>query len=150
MSIRPSIFKLIKTQLDFHKDAFYYEIIQSGTELNYLNGDIHSICFLSSFRHPKEPVCTLSSTPNCQPPLIETIIYARFPNQMPYQQLIEKWVKSKASQRPLIKTALTSFKCFHFLCSQGEKKTESFELTSSLIQQSKDSQSREETIFGGF
>lgn len=54
MFIRPSIFLLMKTQLDFHKDAFYCEIIQSGTELNYLNGDIHSSCFLSSFGHPKE------------------------------------------------------------------------------------------------
>ena len=72
---------------------------------------------------------------------------------MPYQQLIVNSVKSKASQRPFIKTALTSltsFKYFHFLCSQVEKNPESFELTSSLIQQSKDSQSREETIFGDF
>ena len=69
---------------------------------------------------------------------------------MPYQQLIVNSVKSKASQRPLIKTALTSFKCFHFLCSQGERKTESIELTSFLIQQSKDSKSREETILETF
>lgn len=73
MFIRPSIFLLMKTQLDFHKDAFYCEIIQSGTELNYLNRDIHSSCFLSSFGHPKEAICTLSSTPNCQPPLIESV-----------------------------------------------------------------------------
>ena len=51
---------------------------------------------------------------------------------MPYQQLIVNSVKSKASQRPLIKTVLTSFKCFHFLCSQGERKTESIELRASL------------------
>ena len=141
----------MKTQFDFHKDAFYCEIIQFATELNYLNGDIHSSCFLSSFGHLKEPVCTLFSTTNCQPPLIESFFNeARFHNQMPYQQLIVNSVKSKASQRPLIKIALTSFKCFHFLCSQGKKKTESFELTSSLIQQSKNSQSREETNFGDF
>ena len=100
MFIRPSIFLLMKTQFDFHKDAFYCEIIQSGTELNYLNGDIHSSCFLSSFGQLKEPVCTFFSTPNCQPPLIES-----FHNQMPYQQLIVNSVKSKASQRPLIKIA---------------------------------------------
>ena len=43
----------LETQLDFHKDAFYCEIIQSGTELNYLNGEIHPSCFLSLFGHPK-------------------------------------------------------------------------------------------------